>query len=265
MSLNNNTIGFLGCGNMGQAILRGLLNNGFPKEKISVFEKSEEIIEYLKKDGIKTLDNANTLFNLNIVILAVKPQMIEKALESVRIGENTLVISILAGTSIAKIRTLIKSESPIARVMPNTPALIGQAMSVISFSQNADDDNKEKATDIFSKLGKVMLLDEKHIDAVTAISGSGPAYFFLLAEAVVEAGVEMGLSAEESKTLITQTMLGSAKLLEEGESAEILRKKVTSPGGTTERAINSFLEDGFIETIKKGLKAARDRSVELGK
>jgi pyrroline-5-carboxylate reductase len=203
----------------------------------------------------------------DVLVLAVKPQIMNEALEPVAsaLPEQTLVISIAAGISIAYLRERLGAKARIVRVMPNTPALVQRGAAGMAFSDTCTPQDQEIAQTIFESVGVAVTVAEPDIDAVTALSGSGPAYFFYMVECLVQAAQEAGLKEEDATLLAGQTLLGAGKLLSESpDSAAELRKKVTSKGGTTEAALNAFREQGFAELIQAGVQAAAKRSQELG-
>jgi pyrroline-5-carboxylate reductase len=268
-------IGFIGGGNMAEALIKGMIAaKVYPPESIVASDIRAERLEYLKGQyGIGTeSDNASLARSVarsdDILILSVKPQNMTEALESIRgqVGPNVLVISIAAGIKVVKI-TDVLGEAAIVRVMPNTPALIGQGASALFANEKAKA-KLDKATSIFSAVGKAVVVeDEGLIDAVTAVSGSGPAYYFLLMEEMIKAAGKLGLPDDVAKDLVLQTAKGAALLAAErdkqGETPAQLRKKVTSPGGTTEAALKIFSEGGLGEIISRGIERACERSKEL--
>jgi pyrroline-5-carboxylate reductase len=267
------TIGFLGSGNMAEAIIKGILNAAVYKpENIIVSDVRQERLDFLAKTyDVKPVENNKALaLNVDILILSVKPQNITSVLEGIKdsLKADTLVISIAAGVNVARI-TGILGDAAIIRVMPNTPALVGQAASAL-FANDKARPMLKKAKAIFSAVGKVVSVeDEALIDVVTAVSGSGPAYFFLMMEEMIKAAVELGLPEEMAKKLVFQTAKGAALLAEDadqyGESPTQLRQKVTSPGGTTEAALKVFAEGNFSQLVSKAIKCACERSKELSK
>ncbi len=176
-----------------------------------------------------------------------------------------LIISIAAGIKISFIEKRVKKTMPIIRVMPNLPILIGEGMSVYCISKTVSKEDEKIAEEIFGSVGKVLKLEEDKLDAVTALSGSGPAYVFYMLEAMIEAGIELGLTEEQSKTLSVQTIIGAAKMIEKGEDPAILRKKVTSPKGTTEAALKVLMDTKWKEALIQAIKKAEQRSKELSK
>ncbi len=265
-------IGFLGGGNMAEAIIKGMISAGLCQaEDIYVSDIRAERLESLSEDyGIKTTTNNSELAGkVEIIILSVKPQNMVHALESIKTAvKDQLIISIAAGVTVANIADVL-GEAAIVRVMPNTPALIGEGASAL-FANDRAKGMLGKAESIFSAVGKAVSVDDEGlIEAVTAVSGSGPAYFFLLIEKMIEAAVELGLPADIAKDLVLQTAKGAGLLAVEadakGESPGQLRQKVTSPGGTTEAALKVFAEGKFDTLVKAAIQRACQRSKELSK
>ncbi len=281
MTLLNPKIGFIGSGNMGEAIIGALVRSQiFDANMIIASDVRPELLKTLHREyGIAVqTDNIALFKDCDIIVLAVKPQNIVSVLLEIVSDENygvrsrKLVISIAAGITIGKIESLLYSKLddkdrknlPIVRVMPNTPALVLNAMSGMSPNKNCTDDDIHTAQTILGAMGKVIEFEETQLDAVTAISGSGPAYVFYFIESMIQAGIELGLESSAAVTLAAQTFKGSVKLFEEsGEPAEILRRKVTSPGGTTEAALKIFEKTGVKKNIIKGIHSAARRSKEL--
>ncbi len=267
------TIGFIGGGNMAEALIKGIIAAGiYQPENIFVSDIRKERLDFLAKEYNVQPVNKNTdlAVKVDTVVLSVKPQNMTDALKSIKdaIQQKTLIISIAAGVTTAKIAAAL-GDVAIVRVMPNTPALIGQGASALFANRNAKS-MLDKAMAIFSAVGKAVTVeDEGLIDTVTAVSGSGPAYFFLLMEEMIKAGISLGLSESVAKDLVLQTAKGAGLLAVEadkrGESPAELRKKVTSPGGTTEAALKIFTENKIGEIISAALTKARDRGKELAK
>lgn len=269
------TLGFIGGGNMAEAIIRGILSKGlFKPQQIVATDKSGERRDYLAKTfGIPVLSsNKEVLEKADAVLFAVKPQNIVDVMTDLRdhIRKDQLFLSILAGTRAATIEAgLASPQFPrprVVRVMPNTPALVGMGMAGISGGTNATEADVDLAQSIFSSVGKVIVIEEVQMDAMTALSGSGPAYLFYVIESLIEAGVEIGFSAEESEEIVLQMVLGSAVLAREsGKPVEELRRQVTSPGGTTAAGIAVLdareVRDDFIAAVV----AAEERGQQLGK
>jgi pyrroline-5-carboxylate reductase len=264
-------IGFIGTGNMAQAIMKGVLGSGM-KRRVSVcgFDTYTETAQKAKKAyKIKIMpDNASLIKNSDVVVMAVKPQNMEEVL-SVSGGFFTgeqVIISIMAGVSIKKIQGFVP-RVPVVRVMPNMPALVGEGACGFSASKQVKPSALKLAKEILETFCKVTyMLPESQIDSVTALSGSGPAYFFYYAEAMMSAAVEMGFDKEKAKMLIAQTMIGSGRLImESGDTPEQLRIKVTSKGGTTQKALETMDASDMKLTIANAVKAAKVRAQELGK
>ncbi|MHC4266465.1 MAG: pyrroline-5-carboxylate reductase [Planctomycetota bacterium] len=265
------TIGFIGAGNMAEALVKGVISAGVYKEKeVYASDISEERLKYLANEyGIETTsDNAQAVVKADIVVLSTKPQQMEEALASIQssVSDDKLVISIAAGVKVEKITGAL-GDIAVVRVMPNTPALLGEGASAL-FANDKARSRLDEALKIFSAVGKAVVVDDEGmIDAVTAVSGSGPAYYFLLMEEMVKAAIELGLPEEVSKNLVLQTAKGASLLAterdKEGESPAELRRKVTSPGGTTEAALKVFTEGGFGPLVEAALKRACERSKEL--
>jgi pyrroline-5-carboxylate reductase len=265
------TIGFIGSGNMAEALIKGVIKAGvYRPENILISDIRTERLNFLteKYNVIAAEDNADLVAKVDILILSVKPQNMTEALQSIKdaIKPSILVISIAAGIKVAKIANAL-GDIAIVRVMPNTPALIGEGASAL-FANDKAKPMLDKAMSIFSSVGKAVIVeDENLIDAVTAVSGSGPAYYFLLMEEMVKAAVELGLPEMVAKDLVLQTAKGAGLLAVQadktGESPTELRRKVTSPGGTTEAAIKVFTEGNFGPLVQAALKRACERSKEL--
>jgi pyrroline-5-carboxylate reductase len=264
-------IAFIGGGAMGEAILAAVLNRGLSTpQAVWVSDIKEERRQHLKQTyGISTTDNnAEAAGHGDITILAIKPQTLPELMPELkgRIKAGQLVLSIIAG---ARIGTLCKGldHRQVVRAMPNTPAQIGQGISVWTATQEVSETQKEQARAILSGMGKeIYVADEGYLDMATAVSGSGPAYFFLFVECLVEAAVEIGFSEETARELVLQTMLGSGQLLNKsGKSPAELRHMVTSPGGTTAAALQQFEDGRFRELVRRAVEAAYRRAGELGK
>lgn len=277
------TIGFIGGGNMGEAIVGATLAAGLlPPVMIHVADADVGRRTYLaeKYRVVGVESNVELFETCQIVVLAVKPQQMPLVLEELvrRDGycvlQRKLVISIAAGFPIRKIENFLypplneqeASNLPIIRVMPNTPALVLRAVSAMSPNRFATPEDIRTARTLLEAIGVVITFEEEDLDAVTALSGSGPAYFFYLVEALIDAGITAGLAPEAAATLVTQTFMGSVKLLEaSGESPRELRRKVTSPGGTTEAAIDVFESRGFKPAVIEAIAAAAKRAHDLSK
>ena len=263
------TLAIFGAGKLGEALLSGLLRAGRPVEDVVVVERVPERAAYLKERyGVDAVSVGDAAARGRTLIIAVKPQDIGELLTDLAevITPDHLVVTVAAGIPTAYIERMLGEDIPVVRVMPNTPALVDQAMSAISAGAHADERHLVATEAILSPVGKVLRLPEKQLDAVTALSGSGPAYFFFLVEAMIDAGILLGLPRQVAHELIVQTAIGSAIMLRDsGEHPVQLREAVTSPGGTTIMAIRELEKHGVRAALLAAIEAARDRSVELGK
>jgi pyrroline-5-carboxylate reductase len=260
-------IGFIGTGVMGSALMKSLLDSSIKPEQILITEKNESIANQVVKDlNITVASLAEIAKKCDVLFLAVKPQDLEGVLIEIRgsLNSSTILISIAAGKKTKFIEDLIKTTNPVVRVMPNTPAQIGKGVSVISAGTNASDKDLELTKQLLDKSGLVVEVDEADQDAVTALSGSGPAYFFVFVESMIAAGVKLGLTSEISTKLAIGTIVGSAAMLNTSSlDATTLRKNVTSPNGTTAAALEVFSNKKLDEIINEAMSAAKKRSQEL--
>lgn len=265
-------LGFIGAGNMAEAICRGILDGDvLAAGQILAFDPNAKR-QALFRDELNVataVDNAELLDRCRTIILAVKPQYMAEALEPVagKVGADQLVITIAAGISTSWIANLLgPAPLRVVRVMPNTPMLVGAGMSVLCPGVNATEMDVQYAEKLFAAAGQTLIVTEDLMDAVTAVSGSGPAYFFYFVEALIAGGVQAGLSEAQTAQLAKATITGAAKLLTESDDSPAeLRRKVTSPGGTTEAAINSMTEGKVSEQITQAVAAAAARGKELGR
>ena len=259
-------IGFIGGGNMAEAMIKGIRQSGM--KDIIVSEPREERRKYLEQTyTVKTTsDNREVVKDSHIIILAVKPQNMDDVTAGISgaITDDKIVVSIAAGVTLSYLSSRLKT-SKIIRVMPNTPALVQEGMSVLSMCECIHDKEMGLIRDIFMSIGKVLFLPEKYMDAVTAVSGSGPAYFAYFVEAMIEGGTKLGLSRDNAAELAVQTFMGTAKLLETGMPPDKLREMVTSPGGTTAAGLKVFEEKGLKDIVTAVVEAAANRSKELGR
>jgi pyrroline-5-carboxylate reductase len=263
------TIGFLGAGNMAEALIRGLLRGHAEAERIFASgPRPERMTELAQRYGIQTtVDNLSLVDRADILVLAVKPQIMRKVLDQIadRVRPDALVVSIAAGIPVAAIETRLRPGTRVIRTMPNTPALVDAGATAISAGGHATADDLAAAKRIFDAVGVTVILDESQLDAVTGLSGSGPAYIFLILEALSDAGVKVGLSRRTSTLLAAQTVLGSAKLLlETNEHPGRLKDMVTSPGGTAITGLHTLEHGGVRTTLMDAVEAATKRSHELG-
>lgn len=258
----------VGAGLMGEAILSGLLSAGWASADIVVCDqRPDRIAELTERYGVRGAELAEAAASTQVVLLAVKPADVAPALDTLgsALGSGTLLLSICAGVTLATLQAGVADGTPVIRAMPNTPARVGQGMTALSPGAYATDDHLATATEILGAVGEVVTVAEKYQDSVTAVSGSGPAYVFLIAEALIEGGVHVGLSREVARDLAVQTLYGSATLLREtGDHPALLREAVTSPGGTTAAALRALEDHGVRAAFLAAVEAARDRSLELG-
>ncbi len=263
------TLGFIGAGNMAEALIRGLIATGAaPPEAISASDRRLDRLEELHRvHGINTGDNVAVAVGSEVIILSVKPQVMDKVLVEIgpAITHDKLVISIAAGVPIEAIERRLQPPARIIRTMPNTPAFVGAGATALAAGEHATEQDLEVAKQIFNSVGMSVVLDEAQLDAVTGLSGSGPAYVFLIIEALSDAGVKVGLSRYNAQALATQTVLGSAKLLlDTHEHPGVLKDRVTSPGGTAIAGLHTLEEGGLRTTLMNAVEAATRRSEELG-
>jgi pyrroline-5-carboxylate reductase len=262
-------VAFLGGGRMGEALVSGLIRSGGRSaDEIMVTsrreERSRELAETYRIDS--TLSNADAVSWADVLVLTVKPQDMEVLLSQIRehVTPQQLVVSFAAGIRTSFVEKHLPDGVHVVRVMSNVAVLVDEAMSVVAAGSNAEDRHLEVAEELLGYVGRVIRLKEVHLDAITATSGSGPAYFFLLAEAMIEACILLGLSRDVATELIIQTMLGSAKMLRDtGKHPVVLREMVTSPGGTTIAAIRHLEEAGVRAAFLNAIDAACRRSAEL--
>ncbi|HEX6930219.1 MAG TPA: pyrroline-5-carboxylate reductase [Gammaproteobacteria bacterium] len=270
--MENTTIAFIGGGNMARSLIGGLISGGCETDRIRVADPFPEALETLaEKFGVHvTADNAAVADQADVIVLAVKPQVMPQALDSIRAAvrkNRPLIISIAAGITEQLIRTGLGGSAAVVRTMPNTPALLRCGATALYANDEVTEAQREKAESILRSVGIVRWVDEEqHLDVVTAVSGSGPAYFFLLMELLEKAGRDLGLPAETARLLTLQTAYGAARMaLESAEEPGKLRERVTSPGGTTAAALNHLSATGFAENFTAAVRAASNRSAELSR
>jgi pyrroline-5-carboxylate reductase len=263
----NQNICFIGGGNMAQALIGGLLSRGLPTTRITVSDPVEQIRQILEEKRIQTTtDNVEAIQNADVVVLAVKPQVLATVLQPLKgLLSDKLVISIIAGAEIQTISELVGGSQRIVRVMPNTPALVQTGAHGIYASEAVNAQDRELTSQILAATGLTIWVDsEAQIDAVTAVSGSGPAYFFYLMESMIRAGKNLGLDEKVATALTLQTALGAAQMaITSSNSPSELRKNVTSPNGTTQAALEVFDRAQISQNIQAALAAAQKRSQEL--
>jgi pyrroline-5-carboxylate reductase len=264
-------IAIIGCGNMGEALVAGLLADGAATPAgLWVTDVVTDRLGALKQRyGIRTgSDNSEAASWADIVILAVKPQVMDGVLDGLkdRLSESTLVISIAAGVPLPRIAARLGGTRKLVRVMPNTPCLIRAGASAVAFAPSVSAEEQARAIRLFESVGKVVVVEERLMDAVTGLSGSGPAYVFQIIEALADGGVKMGLPRDTALTLAVQTVLGAARqLIETGEHPARLKDKVASPGGTTIAGLHALEEGGVRSALIAAIEAATKRSEELGR
>jgi pyrroline-5-carboxylate reductase len=264
-------IGFIGGGNMAASLLNGLVASGHDPKQLWVSDINSEALNALSSNlNINaTQSNEKVIKEVDIVVLAVKPQILSKVAREISpfLKKHQLIVSIAAGINQASLTKWLGAEAAIVRCMPNTPALVLTGATALHANNKVSLEQRDLAETILRAVGIALWVDiENELDAVTAVSGSGPAYYFLLMEAMEKAAIELGLNEAIARLLVQQTALGAAKIaLESSESPGELRKRVTSPGGTTEKAIKTFQDGGFNQLVSNALHAAKDRSVEMSK
>ena len=264
------TLAFIGAGAMGEALSRGLLAAGtYAASDIALFDTNtarvERLADSLGARAASSVEHATE--GADVVLLAVKPQIVERALEPVRgvLNASQTLVSIVAGVSTTRLEACFDAPVPVVRVMPNTPALVGAAATAICAGTYAGAENLDKARQIFTAVGLCVEADEKLLDAVTGLSGSGPAYVFLFIEALADGGVRAGLPRDVALKLAAQTVLGSAHMvLETGEHPGALKDRVASPGGTTIAGLHALEQGAFRGVVMDAVVAAAERSKELG-
>ena len=260
------TLAFLGAGNMAGSLVRGLIAQGVDPAHVRMADPFEAQLEPHKAAGIATFtDNARAIDGAQMIVLAVKPQIAAQVLQPLTLAPDQVLVSIAAGIDMRSLAAWTSTRQPIVRCMPNTPALMGAGMTAAFANAHCDQTQKDAAFAVLQAAGVALWVDEEaQLDAVTAVSGSGPAYFFQLMEAMVDAGVELGLSEDVATQLTIQTAYGAAIMARDGEdSPGLLRSKVTSPGGTTAAAIEVMTRNRLPAVVKDALVAANDRAGEL--
>jgi len=265
------TLAVLGAGKAGEALIAGVLSSGWREagEIVATARHQDRLQELAERHGIRTtLDNAEAAQGAGIVVIGVKPQDIEGLLGEISgaVTSEQTVISIVAAIPTALIEEHLADGVPVVRAMPNTPMMVHEGMAGITPGAHADEEHLVRTEEVLSSVGRAVRVDEPYMDAITAVSGSGPAYFALLAESMIEAGILLGLSREVSTDLVVQTMLGTAKMLRDEKIHPVeLREAVTSPGGTTIAAIRELEQAGVRAAFLNAIQAAMERSKELAK
>lgn len=262
-------IGFIGGGNMAEALIKGLISGGFAAERIMASEPSEDRREHLNAAYAidLTTDNVELMQRCEIIVLAIKPQIVDEVLAEVAgaYTEEKLLVSILAGVSCAAIEKFFAGAPRVVRVMPNTPALVGEGASAICRGHHSSKADLDLVKQLFEAVGKVQIIDERQMDAATGLSGSGPAYIYTVIEALADGGVREGLRRDVAHALAVQTVVGAALMVREtGEHPAILRDRVCSPGGTAITGVSTLEKKGLRTTLMEAVSAAAARSRELG-
>ncbi len=268
--MKNSRITFIGCGNMGRSLIGGLVANGLPVNSITGTDlNAEQRQSTASQYNIEVLeDNQQAIKDADVVVIAVKPQSMEDTLKPIKTTLSQgkpLLISIAAGIQLSHLGKWAGEELAIVRAMPNTPALIQSGATALCANKNTSSAQRDLAETIMRSVGLALWLeDENLMDAVTALSGSGPAYYFLIMEVMEKAAIQLGISQEHARILTLQTAFGAAKMaLESNHDAASLRKQVTSPGGTTEQALNVLMNGDIENLFREALEAAQKRSAEL--
>jgi pyrroline-5-carboxylate reductase len=267
LSKSKYQVGLIGVGVMGEALISGLVSSRFPKAQIVFTEKRvDRAREISSKYGAREVDLTELAKSSDVILLVVKPQDLEQLLVSIEadLNKSATLVSFAAGKTTDFVSKIVGPNISIVRVMPNTPTLIGLGMAAISLGKSVNTEQAKFVSEFLATCGKVISIEENLQDAVTALSGSGPAYFFAFVEEMIKSGISLGLSSDQATTLAIQTMVGSAAMLEQsGKSATTLRENVTSPNGTTAAALQVFSDSNLGAIVTKAMTAARDRSQEL--
>ncbi|MDH5570933.1 MAG: pyrroline-5-carboxylate reductase [Gammaproteobacteria bacterium] len=267
--MKNLKIGFIGAGNMARSLIGGLIASGVSTENILVSSIDETHLSALSADfGVRTTTiNQDIVDNSDVVVFAVKPQVLKEVCSELNTRADSLYLTVAAGIPTSSLANWLGDRLAIIRAMPNTPALLQAGATALFANAHTSKPQRESAESIMRAVGLSVWVDKEELmDTVTALSGSGPAYFFLLMEHMIQTAQDMGLSADTARLLTVQTAFGAAKMaLEIDKAPAILRQNVTSPGGTTERAINTFEDGGMAKLVHDALHAAQDRAKELAK
>ncbi|GGG11912.1 pyrroline-5-carboxylate reductase [Paenibacillus aceti] len=268
------TICFYGAGSMAEAMVRGLIHKQVASPgSISMLNRSnqERLVFLTQQYGVVTSNQPEQknklLSEASIIVLAMKPKDVKEAITSIApyLTDKQLIVSVITGLSIATIQKLLGFQAPIARTMPNTSSSIGYGATGISFSDEVSSEQQQQVLTMFEAVGTVSVIPEEKLEILTGVSGSGPAYIYFMMEAMIAAGMEGGLSAQQARDLTVQTVLGAAVMMREtGEDPAKLRAAITSPNGTTQAALDVLREGNFTETVKAAVRRAEERSNELG-
>ncbi|WP_054941317.1 pyrroline-5-carboxylate reductase [Paenibacillus ihuae] len=272
--LINDKIVFYGAGSMAEAIVRGMIARSvISSENITLLNRSssERLAELRSRYGVRGSNDpgqkAEILANANVIVLAMKPKDAAEALRGLAplLSPGQLIVSVIAGLTIRTIQALLGTTQPVVRTMPNTSSTIGLGATGIAFSKEVDDSGRRLALNIFESVGITSVIEEERMEILTGISGSGPAYIYYMMEAMTAAGIRGGLSPEQSAELTVQSVLGAARMVQQtGEQPAALRKKVTSPNGATQAAIETLEKGDFFETVIAAVNSCAERSREMG-
>lgn len=271
---NLGSICFYGAGSMAEAIVRGIIHKSVaaPKQISMLNRSNQERLSYLTQQygvltGNREQDKNKYLTEASIIVLAMKPKDAKEALTELgpKLRSGQLIVSLIAGISIDTLQRLLGTNAPIARTMPNTSSSIGLGATGLSFSPETTDEHMQQVLSIFESVGIVSIIPEEQMDILTGVSGSGPAYIYYMMEAMIAAGIEGGLSAEQARALTVQTVLGAASMMKEtGEDPAKLRKDITSPNGSTQAALEVLAGKDFANTVKAAVYRCKERSFEMG-
>ncbi|WP_100065466.1 pyrroline-5-carboxylate reductase [Miniphocaeibacter massiliensis] len=264
-------LGFIGCGNMGKAMLSGALENGYVKrDEVIIYTQNKENLNKLETEFgiVKANNNKEVAKSANIIILGVKPNIYKEIIEEIKneVDVDTIITSITPSFKIEELQSFFEKDVKIARAMPNTPAMVGAGISGLCFSGNLNKEEIEKVYEFFKSFGEVVVVKEELMKAVVSVSGSGPAYIYLLIEAMADAGVAEGLSRKDAYIFVAKTVEGAAKMvLQTGKHPGELKDDVCSPAGTTIAGVNELEKNGFRGTIIKGIEKTAEKFEDMNK
>lgn len=264
----NKKIGFIGCGNMGHAILKGILNSGLcSASDVFVSARTKETLEKIKNElSVNVCSNVEAAKKSDILFIAVKPNVFKNVIDEIKnsVKSDAVIVSIAAGVTVDNIEQWLGKDIKVTRTMPNTPALVGASMTAICFNEYMKDEDKKDILDIFNSFGMCEELEEKYFHAFIAVSGSSPAYIFMLIEAMADSAVQMGIPRNKAYKFAAQSVMGSAKMvLETGMHPGALKDMVCSPGGTTIDAVIELENSGFRSSVEKAMKCCEEKSKKL--
>lgn len=267
----NKNIGFIGCGNMAQAMIGGIISSKLTEaSNVTVSDPTEANLNKVKEKYAlnTTQDNLAVAKNSDILVLAVKPNMYIKVIKEIKdsVPKDVVIVTIAAGVSIETVEKAFGKDMKIIRTMPNTPALVGEGMSAICYNELITEEDLDPVVKIFNSFGKSEILEEKYLDAIPAISGSSPAYVFMFIEAMADGAVLQGIPRDKAYKMAAQAVLGSAKMvLETGEHPGVLKDRVCSPGGTTIEAVYTLEKNNFRGTVISAMEACTEKAIKMSK